>query len=167
MPMYTAAAAGWVPATVAQAGAVTNRNYHAVATNTANRAARIIEFFVGGEATSSSVNRMTLRRHSTNAGTPAAGNELFATTVAPISPLSGAAGATITYNQATTNPTTANLNPISIWAFNSFGGVIRWVAAPGEEIWMMGATANLSEISTSTLGSGTGTVSTTFTLEEM
>lgn len=40
-------------------------------------------------------------------------------------------------------------------AFNAFGGIVRWVAAPGEEIAMTGNTASLGETSLSAFTGGT------------
>jgi hypothetical protein len=39
--------------------------------------------------------------------------------------------------------------------FNAFGGIVRWVAAPGEEIGVLGNTASLGEVSLSHGSSGT------------
>jgi hypothetical protein len=50
-------------------------------------------------------------------------------------------------------------------AFNAFGGVIRWVAAPGEEIWSSAGGATGEQILSSI--SGTGAVSTHMIFEEM
>ena len=44
-------------------------------------------------------------------------------------------------------------------AFNAFGGVVRWVAAPGEEWWMIGTGANVATTLSNNTGSTTGTVS--------
>ncbi|HEU0283143.1 MAG TPA: hypothetical protein VFQ99_05120 [Gallionella sp.] len=40
-------------------------------------------------------------------------------------------------------------------SFNAFGGVVRWLAAPGEEISIVGASANTGEVSLSAFTGGT------------
>ena len=53
-------------------------------------------------------------------------------------------------------------------SLNFFGGIVRWVAAPGEELVGIGATASFGEISLSGFtGSGTGASSGHYILEEM
>jgi hypothetical protein len=51
-------------------------------------------------------------------------------------------------------------------SFNAFGGIVRWVAAPGQEIGMLGNTASLGEISLSAYTGGTpGLMGSHFILE--
>ena len=40
-------------------------------------------------------------------------------------------------------------------SFNAFGGIVRWVAAPGEEIYIVGNTASVGEASLSAFTGGT------------
>ena len=40
-------------------------------------------------------------------------------------------------------------------AYNAFGGIVRWVAAPGEEIGVLGNTASFGEVSLSAFTGGT------------
>jgi hypothetical protein len=40
-------------------------------------------------------------------------------------------------------------------SFNAFGGIVRWVAAPGEEISTVGNTQPLGEVSLSAFTGGT------------
>lgn len=159
MAQFNTALAGWTPVAHADgASALANASYQAVRTTTASTI-RIIEVFVGGEATSSTVNRMALRRLSTNATTP--------TDVVPgaLNPLS-AASVSQGYSAASTGPTVASTNHLLNLAFNAFGGIIRWVAAPGEEIWGTAQTAPNGQIVLDSI-SGTGVVSTHIIFEEM
>ena len=159
MALYSSAAAGWTPVAHADgASALANNSYQAVRT-TAASTIRTVELFIGGEATSSTVNRMAYRRASTNAATP--------TNVAPapLNPLS-AASVHQGYVAATTGPTIASTTHLGNFAFNAFGGVVRWVAAPGEEIWATASTAPNGEMVLDSI-SGTGIVSTHIINEEI
>lgn len=163
MAQYNTNASGWTPVNHADAAtALANNSYQALRTTTATNMARVVEVFIGGEATSSTVNRMAYRRCSTNAGTP------VAVTPAPLSAMTAVASVAAGYVTATTGPTIANLanGHLLNLAFNAFGGVIRWVAAPGEEIYNMGTTANNSESVLDSI-SGTGLVSTHLIFEEI
>jgi hypothetical protein len=159
MAFYTSALAGWTPVAHADAAsALANASYQAVR-NTANSTIRLTEVFIGGEATTSTVNRMAVRRNSTNGATP--------TDVAPgkLNPLSASA-VHQGYSAATTGPTLASTaHPLNL-AFNAFGGIIRWVAAPGEEIWAGTATAPNAELTLDSI-SGTGLVSSHMICEEL
>lgn len=159
MAMFQTAVAGWTPVAHADgASSLADNSYHALRTETTSTM-RIVEVFIGGEATSSTVNRMSLRRLSTNASTPTD------QTCAALNPLSQAALANF-YVAATTGPTIASTVHLLNLAFNAFGGIIRWVAAPGEEIWATAATAPNGQVALDSI-SGTGVVSTHVTFEEM
>ena len=43
--------------------------------------------------------------------------------------------------------------------FNAFGGVVRWLAAPGQEVVMFGASASFGEVSLSARSGGGGIAS--------
>ena len=62
-----------------------------------------------------------------------------------------------TFNKAATNKPqrSATLGGLLNLSFNAFGGIVRWVAAPGEEISMVGNTASLGEVSLSAFTGGT------------
>lgn len=159
MAVYNTAAAGWTPVAHADgASSLANNSYQALRSTTASTD-RINEVFIGGEATSSTVNRMAVRRASTNASTP--------TNIAPgaLNSLSAASVAQ-GYQAATTGPTIASTNHLLNLAFNAFGGVIRWVAAPGQEIYCTAAATPNGEIILDSI-SGTGTVSTHLLFEEL
>jgi len=159
MAQYNTALAGWTPVAHADAAsALANASYQAVRTTTASTI-RIVEAFVGGEATASTVNRMAVRRLSTNASTP--------TDVVPaaLNPLS-AASVSQGYSAASTGPTIASTNHLLNLAMNSFGGVVRWVAAPGEELWATAQTAPNGQVVLDSI-SGTGVVSSHLIFEEL
>lgn len=159
MAKYASSVAGWTPIAHADAASsLANSSYHALRTETTSTL-KVEDVIVGGEATSSTVNRMTLRRLSTNGATP--------TNVAP-APLNSlsAASASDQYVAATTGPTIASTTHLLNLAFNAFGGFIRWVAAPGDEIWATASTAPNGELDLDSI-SGVGVVSTTMIFEEV
>lgn len=120
---------------------------------------RIVDIYIGGEATASTVNRMALRRLSTNATTPTD------QTAAALNPLSQAAAAN-GYVAASTGPTIASTQHLGNFALNTFGGVVRWVAAVGEEVWATAATAPNGEIVLDSI-SGIGVVTQDIRFEEI
>ena len=159
MAVYTHGAVGYTPIAHADgATALANSSYQAVRTETTSTL-RIVELFIGGEATASTVNRMALRRLSTNGATPT--NQVPAA-ANPLSLASTSDG----YVAATTGPTIATTQHLANLALNTFGGVIRWVAAPNEEIWATAGTAPNGEMVFDSI-SGTGVVSTDIKFEEI
>jgi hypothetical protein len=114
--------------------------------------ARILELIIGGEATSSAVNRISVQR----AGTSITANS--AITPEKFNTRSPAAAGT--YGKAGTQALSGN--PMLSIAFNAFGGFIRWVAAPGEELYYLN-----SEVISIRSASGTSTVSSTGIFEEL
>jgi hypothetical protein len=113
---------------------------------------RILEIICGGEATTSAVNRFGVGQvNATLASNGAITPEKFNTR----SP--AAAG---TYGSGNTSALLAG-NMLTI-AINAFGGLIRWVAAPGEELYYVNGEA----IGMRSL-SGTSVFSTTGIFEEL
>lgn len=134
----------WTP--TAQADGVLTGSYQALTGGTSTQNLTVIEIYMGGQAGASSVNVMTFARSSTVGITPTA-----LSTPNSDGPMHGAtaplAAVPIAYVAATTAPnrspavTIARLN----LTFNSFGGIVRWVAAPGEEWTIVGNAVNVSE----------------------
>ena len=60
----------------------------------------------------------------------------------------------------------ATIQHVLNFTYNAFGGVIRWVAIPNGEIWIITSTANNSDIGLVNLN-GTGTQSSHFVVEEV
>jgi hypothetical protein len=133
---------------------------------TATNMGRILEHYIGGESTSSTVLRHGLAR--TNAAgtgtTPTAytPNKLNIVSPAASSTVYGALAATVAWGtlQETLN------DPIVVQAFNTFGGTDRWVPQPGEEFYFGGTAATTSGISARSL-SGTPVVSGMCIFEEL
>jgi hypothetical protein len=115
----------------------------------------ILEVQLGGQAGASSPTFMLLSRDSTVAsgtnsmGTGQTDAALDGATAALAAPV-------VTGNSnATTKPQRSSTLHLLNLSFNAFGGIVRWVAAPGEEISIVGNTASLGEISLSAFTGGT------------
>lgn len=113
----------------------------------------ILEIFLAGQAGASTPTFMLLARDSTVAVTNSYGTgqtdaALDAATAAlALPPLTG--------NTNTTKPQRSSTLHLLNLSLNAFGGIIRWVAAPGEEITTIGNTASLGEASLSAFTGGT------------
>jgi hypothetical protein len=140
-------------------GASATDNNHLSTRCTSASSLRIEEVYIGGEATTSTVVRMALRRISTAGATW--------TDIAPakLQPLSAAA-VSQGYAIAGTDPVIASTSPMLALGFNAFGGVVRWVAAPGEEIFATTATAPNGELNLSAV-SGVALISAHLVFEEL
>jgi hypothetical protein len=111
------------------------------------------EVYLGGEASaSSSPSIMVLARDSTVGATVVAGSTRIA-----LLDGSGTAPATtaVTGNSATTLPQRSATLHLLHLSFNAYGGIVRWVARPGEEPSVVGNTASLGEVSLSAFTGGT------------
>jgi hypothetical protein len=134
----------WTP--TAQVDQVLTGAFQAIIGGSATQTINVIEIYQGGQAAATAVNAMTFARSSTVGITPTA-------LAVPNSdgPMHGATAALaavpVTYVAAATAPnrspaaTIARLN----LSFNPFGGIVRWLAAPGEEWTIVGNAVNVSE----------------------
>jgi len=86
------------------------------------------EIMLGGEAGSSTVARVVFNRPS---AAPTGG--ATAQTAEKLHPASPTATHVVATAYATTQGTLST-NDVLILGFNAFGGVVRWLAAPGEEV---------------------------------
>jgi hypothetical protein len=113
----------------------------------------IAEVYLGGEAPSvSSPTLMVLARDSTVGATVVAGS-----TRSALLDASGTAPATtaVSGNSATTLPQRSATLHLLHLSFNAYGGIVRWVARPGEEPSVVGSTPSLGEVSLSAFTGGT------------
>lgn len=135
----TALASGTYPAIV-QGGSGTQR-------------VNVLEIYMGGQAGASTPTFMLLARDSTVAVT----NSLSAgqTDASLDASTAALANPTLTGSTNTTPPQRSTTLKLLNLSFNAFGGIVRWVAAPGEEISVIGNTASLGEVSLSAFTGGT------------
>lgn len=152
---YSLGYANVTPVAVAAAAAYTDAGYPFFLQGNSTTARLVIqEIYIGGEeASASSVNRMIFARDSTVGATGISGGTLAALGASATAPTVVVYG-----NTSTTKPQRSSTLSLLNLAFNAYGGLVRWVAAPGFEISIVGNTASLGEASLSS-ASGTGKVS--------
>lgn len=121
--------------------------------------ALIRDIAVDGEAASAGINRMAIRRSTTNLVTPTA------QTPADRGP-SGSAPYTDVATTAGTQPVTAAAPAVWARALQAYGGSIRVSIPDGQEIMVQGATAGNNEISLES-SSGTNVITCELVFEEL
>jgi len=146
---------------VADTTNMTDTKYHGFQGGTSTQRINVLEVGVAGQATASAAQIELFARDSTVGATLSVGR------FAALDAATAALGTNpVTFNTATTKPQrSATLSLLNL-SFNAFGGLWRWVAAPGEEIGMLGSTASLGEVSLSGFtGSATGLQGSHFIVE--
>lgn len=113
----------------------------------------VIEVMMSGQAGASSPSIMQLARDSTVGATVSLGTG--ATNAALDTATAALAAPQVVGNSATTDPQRAATLKLLNLSFNAFGGIVRWVAAPGEEISLVGNAVNVGEVSLSAFTGGT------------
>lgn len=145
---------------IADTTALTDNNYlYNIQGGSSTQRIAISEVMEGGEAAASAVMIHKLARNSTASASLVAGTGgkvpvlIDGSATAPASaPLGG--------NSATTDPQRSSTLHLLNFSFNAFGGIVRWVASPGNEIQMVGNTASLGDTSLSGFtGTGAAAVS--------
>lgn len=122
---------------------------------TSTQRCNVLELYMGGQASSSSVCIMCLSRDSTVCATNSYGTGAMDAAMDPAT--AALAAPPLTGNTNSTKPQRSSTLHLLNLSFNAFGGIVRWVAAPGEEISTLGNTASLGEVSLSAFtGGGTG-----------
>lgn len=113
----------------------------------------VLEIYIGGQAGASAPTFMLLSRDSivgvTNSfGTGQTDAAMDASTAALAAP-------PLTGNTNSTAPQRSSTLHLLNLSVNCFGGIVRWVAPPGEEISIIGNTQPLGEVSFSAFTGGT------------
>lgn len=107
----------------------------------------VSEVYVGGEATgASAVQILVLARDSTAAAATVSGGRNALMDGSGTAPATTAIFGTTTSGAQGQRSATLHLLHLS---YNSYGGIVRWVARPGEEPSVVGNTASLGEASLS------------------
>lgn len=151
-------------AAIADATNLTTLTFLAYQGGSSTQRSNLLEVYIGGQAAASAPNYFLLARDSTvmvgatsNAARLAALDPSTAALAAP--PLSQNVGS------STLPQRSATLSLLNL-SVNLFGGIVRWVAAPGEEIGILGNTASLGEVSLSAFtGSTAGLYGAHFIVE--
>ncbi|HVJ31670.1 MAG TPA: hypothetical protein VND94_01030 [Terriglobia bacterium] len=150
MAKWSAVKMNWTPVAVADTTNFTDSGYVALQGGSSTQKLTLLEVFLEGMASASSPMQGVLARDSTVGAT-----SLTGVSNSPLDPATAALAAPpVPFSQSTTKPqrSTSYLLPL---AFNAFGGILRWIAAPGEEIMTVGNTASNGEISVSSTSNGT------------
>jgi hypothetical protein len=150
---------------VADAMPMSGGGYMALKGGTAAQRINILEVFMGGQATASSPSIMLVARDSADPVGTLSGGRLAALDPATANLVANP----IVFNTAqTTQPQRSAALSLLNLSFNPFGGIVRWNAAPGQELGMLGnAVATLGEMSLSAFspGSAPGPMGSHFLLE--
>lgn len=163
MALFSAGRTSWSPTAVADAATFTSGQLVGTRPSTTGML-RWTEVFIGGEASSSTINVMAVRRGVTTVSAGA----LSGITAGQLNPRSVANASGVGTAYATTYPTAASGHVLQL-SLNAFGGIIRWVAAPGEELYSVGAATLLPADADLTFSgiTGTGQISSHIIFEEM
>ncbi len=149
-------AATYTPtATADTATTLASGSYQAIGASAATTGLNVIEIYLGGQATTTSPTLMQFARDHVLGGSLtglAAPNS-----DGPMSSLTTTAQVSLTYVAAATPPQRSSLATSArlMLSYNAFGGIVRWVAAPGEEWGIVGITVDISESSLSAYTGGT------------
>ncbi len=153
MARWVASYNNWTPIAVADTTNMTAAGFMALQGGSSTQRINVIEIYMGGLASASAPAQMVLARDST----VFAGATSNAVLNAPLDPATAALAApplAQNVGSSTLPQRSATLRLLTL-GFNAFGGIVRWVAAPGEEIGILGNTASNGEISLSSGSAGT------------
>ena len=164
MARWMAIRTNWTPVAVADTTNMTAAGFMALKGGSTTQRINLLEVYEAGLAGASAPAQMQLAYDSTvfNGATSNAVKltQLDPATAALAAPMLAQDVGSTTLPQRSA---TLYLMPL---AFNAFGGIVRWVAAPGEEVGLLGNAASVGEISLSHLATGTpGLMSSHFIFE--
>lgn len=164
MARWSAAKNNWTPAAIADTTNLTAAGFMALQGGSTTQRSNLLEVYMGGLAGASAPAQMVVARDTT----VFAGATANAVKLSALDPASAALAAPPLAQDvgSTTLPQRSSTNHLLSLGFNAFGGLVRWVAAPGEEVGIVGNTQPLGEISLSHLSTGTpGLMSSHFIFE--
>lgn len=140
----------WTPTAVADATNFTDSGYLALQGGSTTQVSKVTEIYMGGLAGASAPAQMLVGRDSTVGGT------LSGALTSALDPATAALAAPpVGFAIATTKPQRSSTLQLLAPAFNAFGGIVRWTAAQGNEIGMLGNAASFGELSISHASAGT------------
>jgi hypothetical protein len=143
----------FTPTATGDTSALANGSYMNVQGGNATQRNVFIEVYLGGQAGASSPTFMLLSRDSTVGVTMSSTSGAMQTTLDGTSSVLSVVP--IGYTIAGTAPQRSSTLHLLNLSYNAFGGIVRWVAAPGEEPSTIGNTASLGEVSLSAFTGGT------------
>lgn len=166
MAKWSFSNSSWTPTAVGDTTTMTANGACFIQGGSATQRLVLSEFYQGGLAGASSPTFMVAARDSTVAvtsitlGTNGHNASLDGATAALAAPQ-------IPGFSATTMPQRATTLHLLELGYNAFGGIVRWVAAPGFELSIVGLSANTGEISHSAFTGGTPGLCNTHILYEV
>jgi len=140
-------------ATADAATTLASGSYMAVQGGSSTQVSTIIEVYLGGQAGASSPTFMVLSRDSTIGVTLSSTSGAMQAALDPA--VAALAAPPVGFTIATTPPQRSTTLHLMNLSYNAFGGIVRWVAAPGEEPKILGNTASFGEVSLSAFTGGT------------
>lgn len=156
MAKWSFKSATWTPVAVADTVNFTDNGYMGLMGGSSTQRLNVLEVEMSGQGAASAVMIMLLSRDSTVQATPTA--LTTGQSNAALDPSTAALAAPqVAFTASTTKPQRSATLGLLHLGFNAFGGVVRWQAAPGQEIGILGNTASLGEVS---LSGYTGTSAT-------
>ena len=154
MSLFSFKVSSWTPVAVADTVNFTNLGIMGLMCGTTLQRIDVMEVFMGGVATASAPTLMVVSRDSTVQATPTALSTGMSNAALDIAALPPAAAPVAFQSSGTLAQRSATLGLLAL-PFNAFGGVVRWEAARGKELRMLGNTASFGEISLSAYTGGT------------
>ena len=144
----------WTPTAVGDTAAMTANGACGILGGSGTQFIKTFEVEIGGQATVSSPMIFVVARDSTIAATSITLGTNGKN--APLSPFTAnLAAAQVPFFSATTMSQRAATLHLLQLSFNAFGGLVRWLAATGEEITQYGTAVNIGEVSLSCYTGGT------------
>ena len=156
MAKYSASHKTITPTATADATNLVDSTYPMALQGVASTKITVPEIYLGGQAGASTPTLMVLGRDSQVGSGSLTKDANLMTQLLDGTGLAPSSTPTI-FNLAATNKPqrSTTLGGLLNLSFNAFGGIVRWVAAPGWEISIFGATASLGEVSLSAFTGGT------------
>ncbi len=153
MARWVSSRNNWTPVAVADTTNMTAAGFQALQGGSTTQRIQVLEFYMGGLAGASAPAQMVVARDSTVfAG--ATSNAVLTVALDPATAALAAPPLGQDVGSSTLPQRSATLRLLTL-GFNAFGGIVRWVAAPGEELGVLGNTASFGEISLSSASAGT------------
>jgi hypothetical protein len=146
----------FTPTATADATDLADNSYLALKGGSPTQLLEIMEVQINGLASATAPQFMELARDSqVSSGTTTAG----ANGRGPVALHPSSAALTLppvaVGTAATNKPRRSNTDSMLALGMNAWGGLVRWVAAEGEEVGVLGNTASLGEVSLSAFTGGT------------
>lgn len=148
----------YTPTATADGSALASNTYQNIEAGSAAQYLEVSEIYEGGQASASSVNIMMFARTQSNATTPTALTNATATDGPMRSYTLPLATVPVTCVAASTGPSrqSSNTNARLNLSLNTFGGIVDWRSAPGQEWGMLGNAVGVGSVLSAFTGGSAG-----------